>query len=201
MRASWSTASGPEPHEGEADRAVAVSLPLRLLRDPGVVDDAFLQGGEPPAGAMGRTDVIGEEVNVALDRHRLVRRAVEVGGHAGHQEPRVVADQHEPAPGPGEAEGFPIERAEIGQMLVGQRLGDEVVAVRGDAGVGDVADGQALVGALVTGPGQHLRGQVDAVDPQDTLGAEPGADPARAARQVQHPARRAPLDLQPLKEA
>jgi hypothetical protein len=77
-------------------------------------------------------------VNIAFDGHRIAGRAVEVGREAAHQEPGVEAHQHEPPAGPREPRRLAVGRREIGHVLVGQQLGDEVEAARRQARGGGV---------------------------------------------------------------
>lgn len=101
---------------------VAEALPLRLQRHPLVVDDTLLKLEEVEPGGAARGDVIAEQVDMSLDRHRLSRLGVvEVGRHAGgDDEVRVEAGEDEAAAGPDEPRRLGVERPEVGEVLVDQ---------------------------------------------------------------------------------
>src|SRR6267143_786972 len=114
------------PDHREADRQPAVGGPLGLLSQPRVVDQAFLHLSERPAGGVRGPHVVAEEMDVAADRDRLARRAVEVRGYTGHQELRMKAHDDEEATVARDPRRFAVEGSKISEMLVGQRLDAEI---------------------------------------------------------------------------
>jgi len=82
--------------------------------------------------------VLAEQVDVGLDRNGLARGGVEVGRHArGHDEVGVEADQHELPAGAREPPRLPVERRDVGEVLVDQAAHDEVIGASRQAAVGD----------------------------------------------------------------
>jgi hypothetical protein len=146
----------------EADRPSDVDFPLGLLPQPGVVDPLihFLQG--PPGGMRG-LHVVAQEVHVAADGDRLAWRSVEVRWDARHQELGMVPHDDEVAAPRGDARHLSVQRAQIGEVLVRQRLHTELVRLGREAGVRDVGEAQGAVDALGPGDVQHLRRDVGEV--------------------------------------
>ena len=151
---------------------------------------------------MGGLRVVAQEVNVAADRDGLARRPVEVGGHPRHQELGMKAHEDEDASPPRDASHLAVQRRQLGQMLVGQRLRAEIIRLVGQAGVRDVGHTQRPIDTLPPGDLEHLGRDVDAIDGGRGPPAHPRADAAGAAREIEHAAWRRPVDrLQPVQPA
>src|SRR5919106_3032270 len=185
----------PSPDHRKADRHAGVDLPLRLLPQPGVVDESLVHLLQGPADRMRGLHVVAEQVHVAPDRDRLAGRSIEVCGHSGHEELRMVPDDDEVAAGPGEARNLAVERSKLGQVLVGQGLRAEIVRLGGQPRGRDIGDTERSVDATAPGHLEHLPREVDAVDGgRRATTLQPYPDPPRPARQIEHRSRPRPVD-------
>ena len=79
----------------EADRPAEIGLPFRLAGQPFLVDQALVELDQRQSGRSSGTDVVGEQMDIALDGNRGTVRAVEMRGQPVQQEEWMIADQHE----------------------------------------------------------------------------------------------------------
>ena len=70
-----------------------------------------------PAPAV---EMFAEEVNVALDGHRLAVAAMKMGEQSVHQEERVVAEEEELSARAQQAKNLPHDFRLIGEVMEGQ---------------------------------------------------------------------------------
>ena len=114
----------------------------------------------------------------------------------------MIADEDERAAHPGHTGDLAVQRRQVGEVLVGERQGAEIVRLGGQRGGRDVRDAKRSIDVPLPGHLQHLRREIRTVEGRvRTASAEPGADAAGAARQVEHGAGRHPVDgPQPLEQ-
>src|SRR5262249_28696392 len=190
------------PNRREAYWPPEVGRPFRLLPHPGLVDEPFVQFPKRPTHGMSRLHVVAQEVDVTADRDRLAWRPGEVGGHARHQKIGVKADEYEATPTLGDACHLPVKWPKVGQVLVRERLGAEIVGRGGEPGVRYVRDAEGSVEAPTPRAFEHFGGDVDPIHSRGAVTLEPCPDPSCAARQVEYTPRSRPIDrLQPVQQA
>ena len=125
-----------------------------------------------------------------------------MGGDAIHQIVRVKADDDEPPIGFGDSGGLAVEGRECRKMLVGKRLDRQVVGFRWQTCVEYIASKELSIDTFFSGQGQHLGGEVYAVNLLRALLPEPHAYTTRAAREVYDAAKLCPVNgLDSRKEA
>ena len=167
---------------------VPVGRPPRLEGDPAVVDEALTHLAEREAGGERGRHVVAQEMDVGLDRHRLAGATIEVRRDpGGHDEVRVIADEHVDAAGSQQPCPFAVQRSQVPQMLVHQARRDEIVGAAFETRAGDVGLRQPLVDSAPARDRQHLGRQVDPIDAGDAMLAEPGAGSPGPAAEVRRP--------------
>src|SRR6267142_6137115 len=134
-------------------------------------------------------------MDVGLDRHRLAGLAVEVRGYpGGHDEVRVVADEHVSAARPKQSRRLAIERTQVAEMLVDETRRDEVVDAPAETRRRDVGFEEAVIDLAAARHRQHLGRQIDPVESSNAMRAEPGTGPAGSASEVDRALEGGPRD-------
>jgi len=182
------------PDHHEADRQSEVALPLRLLPQPGFVDQPFIHFYKRPADSMSGLHVVAQQVDVAADGDRLARRPGEVRGHTRHQKLGMETHQHEGAATLGDTGYFSAQWPKIGEVFVRQRLHTHLIRLGGQARAHNICDMKRPIDILAPGDLEHFWREVDAIHASGATLLEPLTDPARAARQVKHQSQPRPVD-------